>query len=121
MQSRGQLLMWLDHNHSRKEGIWLITFKKVEGAKYISTDEALDSLVAYGWTDRIRRKLDDTKTVKELVPLRYTRMHQDAWPIFAKCSHSPLPKNKPDIWSRLGDVNPEPTHYEYHTTPFEVA
>jgi hypothetical protein len=36
--------MWLDHIHSRKEGIWLITFKKVERAKYISTDEVLDSL-----------------------------------------------------------------------------
>jgi hypothetical protein len=78
--------MWLDHIHSRKDGIWLITFKKVERAKYISTDEVLDSLVAYRWTERIRRKLDDTKSVKELVPLLHTRMHQGAWPRFAKCS-----------------------------------
>lgn len=68
--SREQLLKWLDHNHSRKEGIWLITFKKVERAKYISTDEVLDSLVAYGWTDGIRRKLDDTRTRQFVSPRR---------------------------------------------------
>ena len=70
VESREQLLKWLDHNHSRKEGIWLITFKKVECAKYISTDEVLDSLVAYGWTDGIRRKLDDTRTRQFVSPRR---------------------------------------------------
>ena len=64
---------WLAAHHAQEASVWLVTFKK--GAPgYISRDEVLDALMAYGWIDGIRRKLDDTRTMQLISPRK-----QQAW------------------------------------------
>ncbi len=63
-----ELRAWLDKNHTKRETIWLVTFKKNVPDKYVSTSEVLDALLCYGWIDGIRRKLDDDRTMQLIAP-----------------------------------------------------
>ena len=64
------LRAWLSQHHSREEGIWLVTYKKVVPEKYVSREEVLDELLCFGWIDGIRRKLDEERTMQLITPRR---------------------------------------------------
>lgn len=68
IQSREALWSWLDANHARGASVWLITWKAAHPTRYVSRDEVLDALVAHGWIDGIRRKLDDARTMQMISP-----------------------------------------------------
>lgn len=65
-----QLHTWLQHNHAQRDGIWLISYKKATPDKYIPHDSVLDALVASGWCDGIRRRVDDHRTMQLISPRR---------------------------------------------------
>ncbi|MEM6803181.1 MAG: YdeI/OmpD-associated family protein [Bacteroidota bacterium] len=62
--SQEDLRSWLMENHKQEESVWLVTYKKSEGEKYVSRWQVLDELICFGWIDGIRRKLDDRKTMQ---------------------------------------------------------
>ncbi len=62
--SESALWDWLCDNHHQEESVWLVTFKKSVPHKYLSTNDVLDALIAYGWIDGIRRKLDSDRTMQ---------------------------------------------------------
>ena len=66
------LWVWLSHNFGSQDSVWLITYKKSTPQKYLSREQVLDALIAYGWIDGIRRKLDDQRTM-QLISQRKTQ------------------------------------------------
>ncbi|MEM9910763.1 MAG: hypothetical protein AAF922_08270 [Pseudomonadota bacterium] len=64
------LWSWLDKNHTQPASVWLVTWKAVHPERYVSWDQVLDALLAYGWIDGIRRKLDDERTMQMISPRR---------------------------------------------------
>lgn len=68
--SIAELHLWLEQNHTRDEAVWLVTWRKSAPSKYITTDEVLDELVSFGWTDGVRRKIDDERTMQLISPRR---------------------------------------------------
>jgi uncharacterized protein YdeI (YjbR/CyaY-like superfamily) len=66
--SSEELRSWLENNYTQSESVWLVTYKKTEIGKYLSTSEVLDALISYGWIDGIRRKLDESKTMQLVSP-----------------------------------------------------
>ena len=64
--------IWLSNNFGSQESVWLITYKKSTPQKYLSREQVLDALIAYGWIDGIRRKLDDQRTM-QLISQRKTQ------------------------------------------------
>lgn len=66
------LWIWLSNNFGSQESVWLITYKKSTPLKYLSREQVLDALIAYGWIDGIRRKLDDQRTM-QLISQRKTQ------------------------------------------------
>ncbi|MEM1306436.1 MAG: YdeI/OmpD-associated family protein [Pseudomonadota bacterium] len=72
--SAGDLWEWLDARHGQSESVWLVTFKKATPEKFVSREEVLDALVAYGWIDGRRKKLDDERTMQLIAPRQ-----QQAW------------------------------------------
>jgi uncharacterized protein YdeI (YjbR/CyaY-like superfamily) len=66
--SSQQLRDWLVANHCQPESIWLVTYKKHIGDRYVSIQEVLDELLCFGWIDGIRRKLDDNRTMQLIAP-----------------------------------------------------
>jgi uncharacterized protein YdeI (YjbR/CyaY-like superfamily) len=68
VQSAAELHAWLRVNHAQAESVWLVTFKKQMADRYVSTDQVLDALIAFGWIDGIRRKLDEDRTMQLIAP-----------------------------------------------------
>ena len=64
--------IWLSNNFGSQESVWLIAYKKSTPQKYLSREQVLDALIAYGWIDGIRRKLDDQRTM-QLISQRKTQ------------------------------------------------
>ena len=48
IKSATELQEWLLKNHTQKESIWLVTFKKEVQDKYVSIQEVLDELLCFG-------------------------------------------------------------------------
>jgi uncharacterized protein YdeI (YjbR/CyaY-like superfamily) len=65
-----ELEQWLAEHHAQHEAVWLVTFTKAVPEHYISRDEVLDLLVAFGWIDGIRRASDDRRTMQLISPRR---------------------------------------------------
>jgi len=74
VRSALELHDWLAEHHVQDESIWLVTWKKGPGAPFVSVGEVLDELIAFGWIDGLRRKLDDNRTM-QMISLR----KQQAW------------------------------------------
>ena len=43
-----ELRNWLVDNYDQDKGVWIVTFKKSEGDKYVSKEEVLDELICFG-------------------------------------------------------------------------
>lgn len=63
-----QLRQWLEENHTQPDSIWLVTYKKHVGEKYVSVQDILDEVLCFGWVDGIRRQLDDDRTMQMISP-----------------------------------------------------
>lgn len=71
---------WLDAHHGQADSVWLVTFKKATPEKFVSREEVLDALVAYGWIDGRRKKLDTTRTMQLIAPRKlqvWAKTYQD--------------------------------------------
>ena len=66
--SAGELREWLERNHTQSDSVWLVTFKKVQADKYVSREQVLDELVAFGWIDGVRSQVDDVRTMQLISP-----------------------------------------------------
>ncbi|HRH37136.1 MAG TPA: YdeI/OmpD-associated family protein [Flavobacteriales bacterium] len=66
--SRAQWRAWLKKNHTRTEGIWLITYKKHAADKYLSFEEKVQEALCFGWIDSTPRKLDADRVMHYLSP-----------------------------------------------------
>jgi len=64
VDSETALWNWLEANHQSAASYLLVTWKKTDPTRYLSRDQILDGLLAYGWVDGRRYTLDDTKTMQ---------------------------------------------------------
>ena len=68
--SQEELREWLTAHHTQEKSVWLVTYKKSYGKHFVSTDMVLDELIAFGWIDGIRRKLNEHQTMQLIGPRR---------------------------------------------------
>lgn len=66
---------WLEENHTRTTGIWLISFKQAAGKPRISYDDAVESALCFGWIDSKPRTLDTERSMLWFSP----RKKGSAW------------------------------------------
>ncbi|GAB4578362.1 MAG: YdeI/OmpD-associated family protein [Anaerolineales bacterium] len=66
--TRAEWRAWLAQNHTRNEGIWLITYKKVSGKPAPSYEESVEEALCFGWVDSKGNKLDDERTMLWFAP-----------------------------------------------------
>jgi uncharacterized protein YdeI (YjbR/CyaY-like superfamily) len=59
---------WLEANHGRREGVWLVLPKKASGLEGIALSDAVDEALCFGWVDSLPRKLDDRRTMLLVSP-----------------------------------------------------
>lgn len=115
VKSPAELREWLLINHTQKESIWLVTFKKEVTEKYVSVQEVLDQLLCFGWIDGIRRKLDQERTMQLIAPRRVEHWSQTYKERFAKLEAAGLvhpsgfnaveASKKAGLWNFMDDVD----------------
>lgn len=59
---------WLAKNHDKEPGLWIKVHKKGSGLKTITTAEALDVALCWGWIDAIRKSFDDQSFLQRYTP-----------------------------------------------------
>ncbi|MBY4891302.1 YdeI/OmpD-associated family protein [Rhodobacteraceae bacterium N5(2021)] len=62
------LWKWLDANHTRTESVRIVTWKAAHPDKYVSREQVLDALMAYGWIDGRRFTVDTQRTAQMISP-----------------------------------------------------
>jgi hypothetical protein len=55
---------WLGQHHERPGSVWLVTWKAAHPDRYVSREAVLDALIAHGWIDGRRLKLDDAQSAQ---------------------------------------------------------
>jgi uncharacterized protein YdeI (YjbR/CyaY-like superfamily) len=115
VESSSELREWLLMNHTQKESIWLVTYKKEIIAKYVSVQEVLDQLLCFGWIDGIRRKLDQERTMQLIAPrkvehwsqtykLRFTKL-EELGLIHQSGFNAVESSKKAGLWNFMDDVD----------------
>ena len=66
---------WLEINHLKSKGIWLIIYKKKSGTESLSYPQALEEALCFGWIDSKLQSLDSSR-----FRLRFTpRKERSVW------------------------------------------
>lgn len=113
--SSKELREWLLINHTQKESIWLVTFKKETKEKYVSVQEVLDQLLCFGWIDGIRRKLDEKRTMQLISPrkvehwaqtykIRFAKLEKDGL-VHQSGINSVIASKESGLWNFMDDVD----------------
>lgn len=68
--SPADLRGWLEQNHDREDGVWLVTHRASVPEKHLTTEQVLDELLSFCWMDGRRKKLDDRRTMQYISPKR---------------------------------------------------
>ena len=66
--SRAEWRAWLETNHTRREGAWLVTFKKATGKPRVEYEEAVEEALCFGWVDSKPQKLDEERSLLWFAP-----------------------------------------------------
>ena len=61
---------WLRRNHARETEVWLRIYKKGSRMPSITSAEALDAVLCWGWIDGIRKALDEQSFLQRYTPRR---------------------------------------------------
>src|SRR4051794_14302357 len=61
---------WLADNHGRRDGIWIKVAKQGSGVPSITSDEAVDVGLCWGWISSHRKALDETYYLQKYTPRR---------------------------------------------------
>lgn len=52
---------WLEKNHARSPGVWLVFYKKTSGKPTVRYDEAVEEALCFGWIDSLMKPVDDQR------------------------------------------------------------
>lgn len=66
--TRAEWRSWLQENHTRNQGVWLIRYKKATGKPYVDENEAVEEALCFGWIDSKPSKLDQERTMLWFAP-----------------------------------------------------
>lgn len=75
--SRESFRCWLEKNHDKSIGIWMIFYRKQKNIECIKYVEALEEALCFGWIDSIIKKVDDGKYVRKFTPRTSTSKWSD--------------------------------------------
>jgi uncharacterized protein YdeI (YjbR/CyaY-like superfamily) len=59
---------WLQKNHSRSPGVWLIYNKKSSGKPTLNYNDAVEEALCFGWIDSTLRPMDEFRYMQRFTP-----------------------------------------------------
>lgn len=66
--TRAEWRTWLQENYTRREGIWLVSYKKASGKPRFDYAEAVEEALCFGWVDSKANKLDEERSLLWFAP-----------------------------------------------------
>lgn len=66
---------WLSTHHDRESEVWLRIYKKGSGVETVTSAQALDVVLCWGWIDGIRKGFDEQSFLQRYTP----RKAKSAW------------------------------------------
>ncbi len=66
--SREEWRQWLEANHQRDSGVWMVFYKKSTGKPRVDYDAAVEEALCFGWVDSKPSKLDDERSMLWFAP-----------------------------------------------------
>ena len=69
-RTEGAFEAWMARNHDRESELWLRVHKKDSGLQSVTTAQALDVALCWGWIDGIRKGLDERSFLQRYTPRR---------------------------------------------------
>jgi uncharacterized protein YdeI (YjbR/CyaY-like superfamily) len=67
VKNRAELRHWLSENHTRKQGVWLVSYRK-HTEYYLTYDDLVEECLCFGWVDSLPRGLDSDRTMLYISP-----------------------------------------------------
>jgi uncharacterized protein YdeI (YjbR/CyaY-like superfamily) len=67
-KNRQQWRHWLEKNHQKSPGIWMIYYKTATGKRNFTYAEAVEEALCFGWIDSQPRKLDQNRAMLKFTP-----------------------------------------------------
>jgi len=61
---------WLEKNHDKKSGVWLLHYKKHSGKTGVRHEEAVEEAICFGWIDSKLRSVNEEKYALKYSPRR---------------------------------------------------
>jgi uncharacterized protein YdeI (YjbR/CyaY-like superfamily) len=74
-ESRKTFETWLEQNHDKSKGVWVMMAKKGAGIVSVTYDEAVETALAYGWIDSQVSAFDYRYYLQKFTP----RGSKSAW------------------------------------------
>jgi uncharacterized protein YdeI (YjbR/CyaY-like superfamily) len=71
--NKDEFRKWLNKNHDKSPGIWVIFYKKHLNFDCIKYNELLEEVLCFGWIDSLIKKIDDDKYARKITPRTDTR------------------------------------------------
>ena len=69
-RTQAAFAQWLKTNHARETELWLKIHKKGSGLPTVTSAQALDVVLCWGWIDGIRKSFDDQSFLQRYTPRR---------------------------------------------------
>jgi uncharacterized protein YdeI (YjbR/CyaY-like superfamily) len=66
--SAAELREWLEAHHAESPGIWLVSYKKAAGERYLAYEDIVREALCWGWIDSKARSLDELRSQLLLTP-----------------------------------------------------
>jgi len=76
-ESNKDFRKWLEKNHNKSDGFWMIFYKKHTKIKCIEYQEALEEALCFGWIDNIVKRVDNEQYIRKFTPRRNTKNWSD--------------------------------------------
>ncbi len=67
-KSRAEWREWLEKNHTRATGLWIISYKKATGKPRVEYDESVEEALCFGWVDSKANALDEERSMLWFAP-----------------------------------------------------
>jgi uncharacterized protein YdeI (YjbR/CyaY-like superfamily) len=61
---------WLEANHDREEGVWLVSWNKTTGKPSIAYEDMVCEALRFGWIDSTTMRLDEERAMQWFSPRR---------------------------------------------------
>jgi uncharacterized protein YdeI (YjbR/CyaY-like superfamily) len=59
---------WLELNHHKSAGVWLVFYKKESGKPTLDYGEAVEEALCFGWIDSIIKNVDEQQYLRKFTP-----------------------------------------------------